>query len=51
VTELEVVTVTFASLTGVIYYLWCDKPLDVRCSIRMDLLDGRLGDISGDIEI
>jgi hypothetical protein len=50
VTELEVVTVAFASLTGVIYYLWWDKPLDVRCSIPIHLLDGRLGEIEGDIE-
>ncbi|KIM41091.1 hypothetical protein M413DRAFT_412124 [Hebeloma cylindrosporum] len=33
VTELEVVTLAFATLTGVIYYFWWDKPLDVRCSI------------------
>jgi hypothetical protein len=50
VTELEVVTVAFASLTGVVYYLWWDKPLDVRCSIPVDLLDGHLGEIAGDIE-
>jgi len=50
VTELEVVTVAFASLTGIIYYLWWDKPLDVRCSIPVHLLDGRLGDIVGNIE-
>ena len=45
ITELEVVTLAFASLTGVIYYLWWDKPLDVRCSIPVDLLDGHLGEI------
>ena len=50
VTELEVVTLAFASLTGVIYYLWWDKPLDVRCSIPVHLLDGHLGKIEGDIE-
>jgi hypothetical protein len=50
VTELEVVTIAFASLTGVIYYLWWDKPLDVRCSIPVHLLDGRLGKTEGDIE-
>ena len=33
VTELEVVTVAFASLTGVIYYLWWDKPLDVTTQL------------------
>ena len=50
VTELEVVTVAFASLTGVIYYLWWDKPLDVRCSIPVHLLPDRFGIIEGDIE-
>ena len=50
VTELEVVTLAFASLTGVIYYLWWDKPLDVHCSIPVHLLDGRLGKIEGDNE-
>jgi hypothetical protein len=41
-TELEVVTVAFASLTGVIYYYWWDKPLDVHCSIPVHLLPGHL---------
>jgi hypothetical protein len=50
VTELEVVTLAFAGLTGVIYYLWWDKPLDVRCSIPVHLIDGRLEKIEGDIE-
>ena len=50
VTELEVVTVAFASLTGVIYYLWWDKPLDVRCSIPVDLLPDRLWKIEGNID-
>ena len=39
VTELEVVTIAFASLTGVIYYFWWDKPLDVHCSIPVHILD------------
>ena len=51
VTELEVVTLAFASLTGVIYYLWWDKPLDVRCSIPVHLLDGSPGKIEGVIDI
>jgi hypothetical protein len=50
VTELELVTVAFASLTGVIYYFWWDKPLDVRCSIPVHLLEGRLRNIEGEIE-
>jgi hypothetical protein len=43
VTELEVVTLAFATLTGVIYYFWWDKPLDVRCSIPVQLLEGHVG--------
>jgi hypothetical protein len=43
VTELEVVTLAFAVLTGVIYYFWWDKPLDVRCSIPVPLLEGHVG--------
>jgi len=50
VTELDVVTAAFASLTGVIYYLWWDKPFDVRCSIPVHLLDGRIRKIEGKIE-
>jgi len=50
VTELEVVTLAFSSLTGVIYYFWWDKPLDVRCSIPVHLLPDRPGKVAGDIE-
>ena len=50
VTELEVATAAFASLTGVIYYLWWDKPLDVRCSIPVHLLSHRLRKIEEDIQ-
>ena len=39
VTELEVVTLAFAALNGIIYYFWWDKPLDVRCSIPVRLLE------------
>jgi len=42
VTELEVVTLAFAILTGVIYYFWWDKPLDVRCSVPVQLLKDNL---------
>jgi len=38
VTELEITTLAFAALTGVIYYLWWNKPLDVRCSVPVYLL-------------
>jgi len=38
VTELEVTTLAFAVLTGVIYYMWWNKPVDVRCSVPVYLL-------------
>ena len=40
VTELEVATLAFAALTGITYYVWWNKPLDVRCSIPVYLLKG-----------
>ena len=39
VTELEVVTLAFAALNGIICYFWWDKPLDVCCSIPVQLLE------------
>jgi hypothetical protein len=38
VTELEVVTLAFAVLSGITYYLWWHKPLDVRRSVLVYLL-------------
>ena len=39
ITELEVTTLAFAALTGIIYYLWWDKPLDVACSIPIHMIE------------
>ncbi|KAF8960470.1 hypothetical protein BDZ97DRAFT_1665778 [Flammula alnicola] len=39
VTELEVVTLAFAALTGIIYFLWWNKPLDIRCTVPVHLKD------------
>ena len=39
ITELEVVTLAFSTLIGLIYYLWWDKPLDVRCSVPVYLVE------------
>ena len=33
VTELELVTLAFAALNGLMYFLWWNKPLDVRCPV------------------
>ncbi|KAI9462143.1 hypothetical protein F5148DRAFT_233795 [Russula earlei] len=35
VTELELVTVAFATLNFVMYLLWWDKPLNVQCGVRV----------------
>jgi hypothetical protein len=43
ITELEVVTLAFSTLIGVIYYLWWDKPLDVRCSVSVHLVEPNIG--------
>jgi len=37
VTELGVVTLAFAVLNGVTYWLWWDKPSDVRCAVHVFL--------------
>ena len=37
VTELEVVTLAFAVLNGITYWLWWDKPSDVRCAVPVYL--------------
>ena len=50
VTELEVATLAFSALTGVIYFLWWDKPLDVRCSIPVHFLKHCLGKIGDDVK-
>ncbi|KAF8805913.1 hypothetical protein BYT27DRAFT_6651276 [Phlegmacium glaucopus] len=36
--HLEVVTVAFATLNGVVYYLWWNKPVGIACPIPVHLL-------------
>ncbi|TFK33851.1 hypothetical protein BDQ12DRAFT_657463 [Crucibulum laeve] len=36
-TELELVTLAFAVLNGIMYFFWWNKPLDVRCPILIRL--------------
>ena len=38
-TLIELLTLSLAVLNGVMYYLWWYKPLDVRCPVRVYLLD------------
>jgi len=37
VTELEVVTLAFAVLNAISYWLWWDKPSDIRCAVPVYL--------------
>ena len=36
---VELLTLSLAVLNGLMYFLWWNKPLDVRCPIRVYLLD------------
>ncbi|KDR79743.1 hypothetical protein GALMADRAFT_62095 [Galerina marginata CBS 339.88] len=38
ITELELATLAFASVNGVMYMFWWFKPLDVQTTVRVDLL-------------
>ena len=38
-TLIELLTLSLAVLNGLMYYLWWNKPLDVRCPVRVNLLD------------
>ena len=38
-TLVELLTLSLALLNGVMYFLWWNKPMDVRCPIRVYLLD------------
>ena len=38
ITQLELVTVAFAMLNGIMYYLWWNKPLNVHSTIPVYLL-------------
>ena len=38
-TLVELLTLSLAALNGMMYFLWWNKPMDVRCPIRVYLLD------------
>ena len=38
-TPVELLTLSLAVLNGLMYFLWWNKPLDVRCPVRVYLLD------------
>jgi hypothetical protein len=37
-TLVELLTLSLAVLNGMMYFLWWNKPLDVRCAIRVSLI-------------
>ena len=39
ITQVELLTAALAALNGMMYFLWWNKPLDVRCSIPIHYLD------------
>ena len=38
-TLVELLTLSLAVVNGLMYFLWWNKPLDVRCPVRVNLLD------------
>ena len=38
-TEIELITLAFAALNGILYFLWWNKPLNVKCCVPVFLLD------------
>ena len=43
-TLVELLTLSLAILNGVMYFLWWHKSLDVRCPVRIYLLDAELNE-------
>ena len=37
--EIELITLAFAALNGILYFLWWNKPLNVKCCVPVFLLD------------
>ncbi|EDQ99279.1 uncharacterized protein LACBIDRAFT_316764 [Laccaria bicolor S238N-H82] len=38
-TEVELITLAFAALNGILYFLWWNKPLDVKCCVPVPYED------------
>ena len=41
ITEIELITLAIAALNGLLYFLWWNKPLDVKCCVPVLLLHGK----------
>jgi hypothetical protein len=48
ITELEIVTLAYTALNGVMCFFWWSKPLDVRCPVVIDLSPGWTGPTNTD---
>ena len=40
ITEIELITLVIASVNGLLYFLWWNKPLDVKCCVPVLLIHG-----------
>ncbi|KAF8809929.1 hypothetical protein BYT27DRAFT_6509255 [Phlegmacium glaucopus] len=43
VTEIEIVTMAFAVLNGILYFFWWNKPVDIQCSVPVFLKTSEKG--------
>jgi hypothetical protein len=41
-TNLEVITLAYAALNGMMYFFWWDKPLNVRVPVEVEVEDETL---------
>ena len=51
VTLIELLTLSLAVLNGMMYFLWWNKPLDVRCPVRVYLRDASSESKDSDLEL
>ncbi|KAF8508095.1 hypothetical protein BU17DRAFT_56908 [Hysterangium stoloniferum] len=47
-TQIELLTLALATLNGVMYFLWWNKPLDVRCPVPVRMLETSINPIRFD---
>ena len=44
-TEVELITVAFAALNGILYFLWWNKPLGVKCHVPVLLRQAEIANL------
>ncbi|KAF8517755.1 hypothetical protein BU17DRAFT_76352 [Hysterangium stoloniferum] len=47
-TQIELLTLAFATLNGILYFLWWDKPLNIQCPVPVQLLETPIKSIEHD---